>query len=153
MKTCFRNPKDGFALLMVILLLALLSGVVVQSLTSARMVLRAGDERHARLALRATALDSSWSAMHVGMKAGTASTEYQVFETQTPDGIMARTTLQGLQREALPSPLQRQDMPVFGQFFSITTKATAGTKSCLSRGLACRLPTGMIRILAWVEQP
>ncbi len=143
--------QNGFALLMVILLLALLSGVVVQSLISARMTLRAGEDRQNRLTLRATALDSAWIAMQNGMKAGTASSDYQIFETQTPSGILSRTTLQGLPRDALPPPLQRQDVPVFGQFFSVTTRSSSGAKSFLARGLACRLPTGTIRILAWVE--
>ena len=136
---------------MVILLLALLSGVVVQSLTSTRMALRAGEARQTRLTLRATALDSAWIAMQNGMKAGTATSAYQVFETTTPSGILSRTTLQGLPRDALPPPLQRQDVPVFGQFFSVTTRSSWGAKSFLSRGFACRLPAGTIRILAWVE--
>ena len=152
MRTSSSN-RQGFALLMVILLLALLSGVVLHSLVSARITLRAGDERQARLTLRAAALDASWSAMRVGMKAGTASTEYQVYEGQLPSGIHTRTTLQGLQREALPPPLRRDDVPIFGQFFSVTTKSDAAGKSCLSRGLACRLPTGDVRLLAWVEHP
>jgi hypothetical protein len=150
MKTGARN-QNGFALLMVILLLALLSGVVVQSLTSARMTLRAGEERQTRLILRAAALDSAWAAMRNGIKAGTASSECQTFETPFPSGILSRTTLQGLPRDALPPPLQRQDVPVFGQFFSVTTRSSWGAKSFLSRGLACRLPSGTIRILAWVE--
>jgi type II secretory pathway component PulK len=152
MKTDPGNRK-GFALLMVILLLALLSGVVVQSLISARMSLRACDERQIRLTLRAAALDASWAAMRNGMKAGTASSEYQVFESRTPTGIQSRTTLQGLQREALPPPLQRRDVPIFGQYFAVTTQSASGTRSGLSRGLACRLPAGTIRLLAWVEHP
>ena len=150
MNTGARN-KSGFALLMVILLLALLSGVVIQSLISARMALRASDERQVRLSLRAAALDSAWAAMQRGMKAGTTSSECQIFETLSPSGILSRTTLQGLARDALPPPLQRRDVPVFGQFFSVTTRSLSGAKSFLSRGLACRLPSGTIRILAWVE--
>lgn len=145
--------RHGFALLMVILLLALLSGVVVQSLVSARMSLRSGDERQFQLALRAAALDAAWAAMRTGMKAGAPPTEFQVLESSIPSGIRSRTTLQGLPREALPPPLQRPEVPLFGQFFTVTTRASSGTRSCLSRGLACRLPTGAIRILAWVEQP
>ena len=152
MNTGFKN-QNGFALLMVILLLALLSGVVVQSLSSERMALRADDERQARLVLRTAALDCAWAAMRSGMKAGTASSECQIFETRTPSGVTSRTTLQGLQREALPPPLHRQDIPIFGQYYSVTTKSTSGPKSCISRGLACRLPTGTVRLLAWVEQP
>lgn len=145
--------RRGFALLMVMLLLALLSGVVVQSLVSSRMAIREGTEHQTRLTLRAAALESAWAAMRSGMKAGAAPAEYQVFETRTPAGIQCRTTLQGLRREALPPPLQREDVPLFGQYFSITTKSTSNLKSCLARGLACRLPTGSIRILAWMEHP
>jgi len=138
---------------MVLLLLALLSGTVLQALISARMELRAGDERQARFALQSAVLDSTWAALHVGMKAGTASSEYQVIEDHRPDGIDTRTTLQGLPREALPPPLSRPDVPLFGQFFSVLSRAQTGTRSSQVRALACRLPMGDIRVLAWVEHP
>lgn len=148
--SCNRN---GFALLMVVLLLALLSGAVLQSLIAARMTLRAGDARQSRMVLRTAALDSALAALQTGMKAGSSVTEYQVFEDQLPSGLHTRTTLQGMQREALPPPLQRSDAPIFGQFFSVTTRSESGSRSCLSRGLACRLATGEVRLLAWVENP
>ena len=138
---------------MVILLLALLSGAVLQSLVSARLTLRAGDERQTRLTLRAALLDSAWAALRTGMQAGSSPSEYQVFETQPPSGIRTRTALQGLSREALPPPLQRPDLPVFGQLYSLTAKAEANARRCSARGLACRLPTGTVRILAWTEFP
>ena len=138
---------------MVVLLLALLSGAVLQSLVTARMTLRAGDARQSRMVLRTAALDSAWGALQVGMKTGSSATEYQVFEDQLPSGVHTRTTLQGMQREALPPPLQRSDAPIFGQFFSLTTKSELGSRSCLSRGLACRMATGDVRLLAWVEYP
>ena len=147
------SKKSGFALLMVILLLALLSGAVLQSLVSARLTLRAGDERQTRLTLRAALLDSAWAALRTGMKAGSAPSEYQVFENQLPTGIHTRTALQGLPREALPPPLQRPDLPIFGQLFSLTAKADANARSCSARAIACRLPTGAVRVLAWVEYP
>ncbi len=147
------HNRQGFALLMVILLLALLSGVVLQTQISARMTLRAGDESQSRLSLRAAALDAAWGALHNGMKAGSAQLEYQAFDNQLPSGVKTRTTLQGIPRESLPRPLQRPDVPMFGQFFSVTSKSTTGTRSALARGLCCRLPTGDVRILAWLESP
>lgn len=147
------SNRQGFALLMVILLLALLSGGILQSLVAARITLRAGNERQNRLTLRAAALDAAWAAMRVGLKAGSSSQEYQDFEGQLPSGIHTRTTLRGFQRDRLPPPFRRDDVPLFGQFFSVTTSSEAAGKSCLSRGLACRLPSGDIRLLAWVESP
>lgn len=147
------HNRQGFALLMVILLLALLSGVVLQAQISARMAIRTGDEAQSRLSLRSAALDAAWGALHTGMKAGSAQLEYQAFENQLPSGIQTRTTLQGLPREALPRPLQRPEVPMFGQFFSVTSKSTTGTRSAIARGLCCRLPTGDVRILAWLEHP
>ncbi len=143
--------SQGFALLMVILLMALLSGVVVQSLVSTRLQLRAGDLQHTRLLLRASSLDAAWEALRIGMKAGSSSSEYQVFENLLPSGIRIRTTLQGLERTALPAPLQRADVPLFGQFFSVNSRAESGTKTSAVRGLACRLPSGDVRLLAWAE--
>ncbi len=145
------SNNQGFALLMVILLLALLSGVVVQSLISTRMQLRAGDLQHAHFLLRASCLDAAWAALHNGMKAGSSSSDYQIFENQLPSGIQVRTTLRGLDRTALPLPLQRPDVPLFGQFFSVTARAEWGPRTRAVRGLACRLPSGDVRLLAWAE--
>ncbi len=136
---------------MVILLLALLSGVVVQSLISTRLQLRASDLQHARFQLRASCLDAAWSALQSGMKAGSSSSDYQIFENQLPSGIQVRTTLKGLERTALPLPLQRPDVPLFGQFFSVTARAEWGPRTRAVRGLACRLPSGDVRLLAWTE--
>ena len=138
---------------MVILLLALLSGAVLQSLSSARMTLRAGTDRQTRLSLHAALLESAWAALRTGMKAGSSPSEYQVFEEQRPSGIHTRTALQGLPREALPPPLQRADLPVFGQLFSLTAKAETDNKTSAAHAMACRLPSGTVRILAWVDSP
>lgn len=136
---------------MVILLMALLSGAVVQSLISTRLHLRSGDNQFSRLLLRASSQDAAWDALKVGMKAGASTLEYQTFESQLPSGIHVRTTLRGLDRNSLPAPLQRPDIPQFGQFFSVAARAESGTKTTAVRGLACRLPSGDVRLLAWAE--
>lgn len=136
---------------MVILLMALLSGVVVQSLISTRMHLRAGDGQQTQLLLRAASLDAAWDALRIGMKAGSSAWDYQVFENLLPSGIHVRTTLRGLERTSLPPFFQRHDVPLFGQFFSVTARAESGAKTTSVRGLACRLPSGDVRLLAWAE--
>lgn len=136
---------------MVLLLMALLSGVVVQSLVATRLQLRASDTQHTRFVLRASCLDAAWDALRKGMKAGSTASDFQVFENTLPAGIDTRTTLHGLDRSALPSPLQQPNVPVFGQFFSVTSRAGAGAHTCTVRGLACRLPSGDVRLLAWTE--
>ena len=138
---------------MVLLLLALLSGAVLQSLVAARVALRAGEERQTGLALRAALLDATWNAMRSGMKAGSDAAAYQVFEDALPSGIQVRTALQGLSRDALPKALQRPDLPVFGQLFSLTSRAESPGRRRAARAFACRLPTGDVRLLAWVEGP
>lgn len=145
------SNKRGFALLMVVLLLALLSGVVVQSLVSARLHLKAGDIQYSRFILRSASMDAAWAAIRIGMKAGSSASEVQKFEDQLPSGVLIHTTLQGLDRAALPLPLQRPEVPLFGQFFSVTSHAELGDKNTTSRGLACRLPSGDVRLLAWAE--
>jgi len=145
------SDDRGFALLMVILLLALLSGVVIQSIIAARMHLRAGDIQQSRFLLRAASLDAAWDALRIGMKAGSSVSESQMIEQQLPSGIHVRTTLQGLDRKSLPAPLQRPDVPLFGQFFSVSSRAEFETKTSAVRGLACRLPSGEVRLLAWTE--
>lgn len=145
------SNSHGFALLMVILLMALLSGVVIQSLISTRLHLRAGNIQHSRFLMRAASLDAAWNAMRIGMKAGSSALDVQTFENQLPSGIHVRTTLRGLDRASLPAPLQRPDVPLFGQFFSVTSRAESGPVTSAVRGLACRLPSGDVRLLAWAE--
>lgn len=145
------SNNHGFALLMVVLLMALLSGVVVESLISTRMHLRSGEMRYSRFLLRSSSVDAAWDALHTGMKAGASASDYQIFETQLPSGIHVRTTLKGLERTSLPAPLQRPDVPVFGQFFSVASRAERDTHAGAVRGLACRLPSGDVRLLAWTE--
>lgn len=136
---------------MVLLLMALLSGVVVHSLVATRLHLRAGDNQHTRFILRASCLDAAWETMRVGMKAGSTASDFQLFETTLPSGITTRTTLQGLDRSALPPPLQKPGVPLFGQFFAVTSRAGSGSITCAVRGLACKLPSGDVRLLTWTE--
>jgi hypothetical protein len=141
------------ALLMVVVLMALLSGWVLQALISARMQLRAGDERQALSSLRAAATDAAWATLRAGLKAGSSESTYEVTDATLPSGIATRTLLKGMDRNALPAPLRRPDLPLFGHFFTVSSQATLAGRTALIRGLACRLPQGQVRILAWVETP
>lgn len=145
--------RGGMALLMVVVLMALLSGWVLQALVTARLQLRAGDERQSRLSLRAAATDAAWTALRTGLKAGSSDSAYEASEATLPSGIATRTTLKGMDRNALPAPLRRPDLPLFGQFFTVSSQATRDGRTALTRGLACRLPQGQVRVLAWVENP
>lgn len=136
---------------MVLLLMALLSGVVVHSLVATRLHLRDGEQQHTRFILRASCLDAAWDALRVGMKTGSTASDFQVYENTLPSGISTRTTLHGLDRSALPTPLQQPNVPLFGQFFSVNSRAKTGARTCAVRGLACRLPSGDVRLLAWTE--
>lgn len=145
------HHQEGYALLVVLLLLALLSGSVLHALIGTRMALRAGDERHQRILLHATLVDAAWDAMRNGMKAGSTTRDREVVETALPSGLHTRITLQGMAREALPVPLQRPELPLFGQLFSVEASARSPERSRSARALACRLPSGELRLLAWIE--
>jgi hypothetical protein len=147
------GTKSGLALLAALLLTAVLSGVVIQSLVLARLRGRAAEERQARFVLRTAAADAAWAALRT-LPAGAGRTPAaQVTEAQLPSGAATRVTVQAAERTALPPPLRRPDMPLFGQYLTLTARATLGKRESLSRGLACRLPGGELRILSWLEHP
>jgi hypothetical protein len=147
------SDRSGLALLMALLLMAFLSGVVVHTLLSTHAKLRAVEVRRTRLMLRAAALDAAWESLQVLTRTTTRTLADRTVENRLPSGIATRITLRPMDRTALPVPLQRSGSPLFGQYFSIAAEAGLETTAALTRGLACRLPSGEIRVLSWWEKP
>jgi hypothetical protein len=138
---------------MALLLMAFLSGIVIQSLLSTHTRLRAAELRRTHLLLRTAALDAAWNGLQTASRtAGPAFTD-RTLESRLPSGIATRIVIHPMDRTALPLPFRRVEPPLFGQYFTIAAEAGLGKAASMARGLACRLPSGEVRVLSWWERP
>jgi hypothetical protein len=140
-------------LLAALLLMAVLSGVVLQSLLLAHFRARAAEERHVRFLLRAAALDAVWETLRTLPPGVSQTPADHDIKAQLPSGIATRVAVRATDRTALPPPLRRPDLPLFGQYLAVTARATLDKRENVSRGLACRIPSGELRVLSWLEYP
>ena len=147
------SRRSGLALLMALLLMAFLSGIVIHTLTATHMKLRAGEAGRTRLLLRTASLDATWVCLQALTGTTPATIPNQTLENRLPSGIATRITIHPLDRTALPTPLQRIQPPLFGQYFSVVAEAVLGNSVGTAQGMACRLPSGEIRVLSWWERP
>ncbi len=150
---CAPSSRSGLALLMALLLMTFLSGVILHSLMSTHAKLRAGEARRTRLLLRAAALDAAWDSLQTLAGTAQAAVPDQTLENRLPSGIATRVALRPLDRTSLPVPLQRVEPPLFGQYLTVAAEAVLGDAASMARGMACRLPSGEIRVLSWWERP
>jgi hypothetical protein len=150
-----RDPssRSGLALLMALLLMAFLSGVLLHSMMSTHAKLRAGEARRTRLLLRAAALDAAWDSLQTLTGPDQSTVPNQTLENRLPSGIATKVALRPLDRAALPLPLRQVEPPLFGQYLTVAAEAILGNAASMARGMACRLPSGEIRILSWWERP
>lgn len=148
-----QTRQDGFALLTALLLVAFLSGIVIQSLIAARLHVRAAEEQRTRLLLRTAAFDAAWTTLRTLAGAPASAMVAQSIENRLPSGIATRVTVRPEERAQLPPPLRRPDAPMFGQYVSIAAQAGLPDRAATLRGLACRLPSGELRIVSWTERP
>lgn len=147
------DSRSGLALLVMLILMAFLSGVVIHSQVSARMSLRAEDARRNRFLLRTAALDAARDRLRALAATPDKPVLQNASEERRPAGITTTVTVRPFDRSALPPPLQRQGTPLFGQYFTLAVQAVSDRGTGMARGLACRLPSGEIRVLGWWEQP
>ena len=152
-KTSFSTGQDGFALLTALLLMAFLSGIVLQALIAAHMHVRAAEERRTRLQLRTATFDAAWATLRTLAGDTQPSISAQSVENVLPSGIATKVTLLPEERTTLPPPLRPPDVPLFGQYVSVAARASLQDRAASLRGLACRLPSGELRILSWLERP
>jgi hypothetical protein len=149
------NGRDGFALLMALLLAALLSGVVLHSLVNASMAVRHGDRLRTRALLRLAASDAAWSAVAtLAQERASAGGQgdAQRRERILPNDVKTSVSVRRIDRATLPPALMPPKAPVFGDFFQISSLATDGKTSFELRSFACRVPSRETRILGWVER-
>lgn len=144
------RSREGMALLIVILLMALLSGTLLHGLVLTHQRLRAAEWRRESVLLHAAAQDAALAALRAGA-AGRPLPLAAPAESRTPAGILTRTRLRPIDRSALPSLLHRPDAPVFGDCYELTAEASRASRSRRVSSLVCRVPAGDMRVLAWIE--
>lgn len=144
------RKREGMALLMVLLLVALLSGTLLHSMVQTRQHLRLAEWRQDRELLRSAAVDAALATLRTGSQGRPLPVKARA-ETRLPSGIVTRTLLRPVDRSALPAALQRPEAPVFGDCFSLETEASHNARNRSVRALVCRAPDNSMRVLGWVE--
>ncbi len=145
-----RLARSGMALLMVLLLVALLSGALLQGMVSARQQMRLVEWQRDGILLRAAAMDAALGVLRAAA-AGRALPTAAPAEARLPSGIVTRVGAASVDRQALPAALRRLEAPAFGKCFELTAEASQAGRSRRVRGLASQAPGGDVRVLAWVE--
>ena len=144
------KSRSGMALLMVLLLMALLSGTLLHAMVQTRQALRAAEWRRNGVLLRAAALDGTLAVLRA-TAAGQPMPLAAPAESLQPSGIAVRVRFLPMDTSALPAMLRRPDLPVFGNCFEMSVEATQEGRSRRARGLVCQTPTGDLRVLGWTE--
>lgn len=145
------KSRSGMALLIVLLLMALLSGTLLHAMVRSRQDLRAAEWRRSGVLLRAAALDGALAVLRA-TAAGRPMPLSAPAESLQPSGIAVRVRFVPTDSSAIPSVLRRSDLPVFGNCFEMAVEATQEGRSKRARGLVCQTPTGDLRVLGWTER-
>lgn len=144
------QARDGMALLMVLLLMALLSGTLLHSMVQTRQRLRLAEWRQDRELLRSAAVGAALATLSAGAQGQPLPVKARA-ETRLPSGIVTRTLLRPVDRSELPRAFQRSEAPVFGDCFCLETEASHDARNRSVRALVCRTPDNSMRVLGWVE--
>jgi hypothetical protein len=140
----------GFALLVALLLLALLSGLALQALFGARVALRAEHGRVCMTTLRMAATDAAWSALGRLGGAGQDGSR-QVEDRVWPTGLTTKVTTRPLQATALPEGIAKRSEP--GSYFVVTAAAAVENRGVDVCSYVFQPAKGSVSVLAWVERP
>ena len=139
-----RREQAGFALMMVLALLALLTGPVVHGLTLVQMRLKQAERQRHHLALRAAAAD----AFCFQVRALTSPARAKPRLTSTPGGVEIRSEVRAVAHSRLPLALQG----ITGEVWEVSSRATVSQGEFGIDGYALRSGSGSARILIWLEQ-
>jgi hypothetical protein len=139
-----RREVAGFALLMVLALLALLTGPVVHGLTLVQVRLKQAERQRDRLALRAVATDAFCNQV----RALTAPAGATSQRTATPGGVEIRSEALAIAPSRLPLALRG----ITGDVWQVSSRAVVSQGEFGIEGYALRSGKGSARILIWLEQ-
>lgn len=139
-----RRVNAGFALLMALALLALLTGPVVHGLTLAQVRLSQARRQRDQLVLRAAAADAFCRQVEALVSRDGATARL----TSTPGGVEVQSEARSLDRPLRPLALQG----VTGDVWEISSRAAVPNRQFDINGYALRSGSGSARILIWLEQ-
>ena len=139
-----RAESAGFALLMVLALLALLTGPVVHGLTLVQVRLKQAERQRSRLVLRAAAADAFCNQV----RALASSADTKPLLLATPGGVEIHSEA----RAVVPSQLPLALRGVTGDVWEVSSRASVAQGEFGVDGYALRTAKGSARILIWLEQ-
>ena len=135
--------RDGVALIAVLVLLALLSGLVTHSLVFASLALRSSETETGRSRVRLAASDAMWLGLR--RLVGTSAKPAPVL-LQDPSGIEARVRI-----SAKSDPASGASTGI-GTDFTLRASASGPDATAHIYCRARREASGELRVVRWVEQ-
>jgi len=149
--TAANTNRAGMALLVSLMMLALLSGMALHTLVAAGMDLRFARERHTSCLLRTAGTDAILTLLRETPRLSPDTLAHLDRTLTSGPDIETLTSMREVDRTVLPPPFLLQTPPLFGRFFTVTTRITRNKDAREIRALACLLPTGELRLLSWTE--
>lgn len=134
------SSQDGIALVAVLLVLALLSGLVAHSLVYASLALRSAEAESGRARARLAAADAMWHGLRKLVGSGVRTPAPVLL--QDPSGVEARVRISA---ESDQSRGAARD-------FSLRATAAAPNAAAQIYCRARREASGTVRVLRWVEE-
>jgi type II secretory pathway pseudopilin PulG len=149
------RPQEGFALLLVLILLGIMAGPAYQTLVYAVTALRHAERAQQRLALRAAATDAAWTRLRSLVLSGRSiRPDSSAAEQASPDGIVTRIASRNIQQSELPAALAPTNALANGtRFYLVQTRATRGAHEFAVEAYLRQEPqSGSGGVLAWIER-
>jgi len=137
------SARDGIALIAVLILLALLSGLVTHSLVFASLALRSSETEADRSRVRLAASDAMWLGLR--RLVGTSARPAPVL-LQDPSGIEARVRISAKSNPASGAS------PGIGTDFTLRASASGPDATAHIYCRARREASGDLRVVRWVEK-
>ncbi len=145
----------GFALLFVLMLLALVTTVSLQAQVYARVALRHAQVGLDHARLRLAAGDALWHAADAAVRGrlSNAAGSARRTESEDPSGIRTVVELTPAAPAAVPTYLHNPKAGPPTSVFDLRATARLGEAAEEVRSLIAVAPGGTVRVLAWIERP
>ena len=148
------SPSRGFALLLVLLLLAVLSGVLLHATLRTGAAVRQAASLRAIVPLRLAAEDAAWQAIRRLADPGSSAASRasaQTAEVVLPSAVKTAIAVRLLSRNALSPTLNSMIPSGAEQVYEVQARALQEDRAQRVRSVVAVDHDGSIRVVAWIE--
>lgn len=147
------DRQQGFVLVVALVLVALMTGPAYYALAHGRAALYQAEQLRAAALLRIEAADALWAELRQLRSASVTNAAAAAASKINPAGFVTHTSVRKLDSSSLPSPLARYKAPTADEAaYLVRTESAARNRSVTLESYVARGTSGVVRILAWIEQ-